>query len=54
MTKKEARIHKTRFASVGVHANLELYASIQVQWCIDSFVLRNPPLRQSPKRYLQA
>jgi hypothetical protein len=22
-------------------------------WCIDSFVLRNPPLRQAPKRYGQ-
>jgi hypothetical protein len=23
----------------------------QLLWCIDSFVLRNPPLRQAPKRY---
>ena len=23
-------------------------------WCIDSFVLRNPPLRQAPARYVQA
>jgi len=22
----------------------------QLLWCIDSFVLRNPPLRQAPKR----
>jgi hypothetical protein len=22
-------------------------------WCIDSFVLRNPPLRQAPKRYVE-
>ena len=28
--------------------------SHQILWCIDSFVLRNPPLRQAPKRYLQA
>lgn len=26
----------------------------QLLWCIDSFVLRNPPLRQAPKRYVQA
>ena len=24
--------------------------SHQLLWCIDSFVLRNPPLRQAPKR----
>jgi hypothetical protein len=23
-------------------------------WCIDSFLLRNPPLRQAPNRYKQA
>src|SRR5690606_1162219 len=28
--------------------------SHQHLWCIDSFVLRNPPLRQAPKRYRQA
>jgi hypothetical protein len=28
--------------------------SHQLLWCIDSFVLRNPPLRQAPKRYLQS
>lgn len=27
--------------------------SHQLLWCIDSFVLRNPPLRQAPKRYRQ-
>ena len=26
----------------------------QLLWYIDSFVLRNPALRQAPKRYLQA
>jgi len=25
--------------------------SHQLLWCIDSFMLRNPPLRQAPKRY---
>jgi hypothetical protein len=28
--------------------------SHQLLLCIDSFVLRNPPLRQAPKRYTQA
>ena len=28
--------------------------SHQLLWCIDSFVLRNPPLRQAPNRYQQA
>jgi len=23
----------------------------QYLWCVDSFVLRNPPLRQAPNRY---
>ena len=26
--------------------------SHQLLWCIDSFVLRNPPLRQAPNRWL--
>ena len=33
---------------------IEHSTSHQLLWCIDSFVLRNPPLRQAPKRYLQA
>jgi len=32
---------------------IEHSTSHQVLWCIDSFVLRNPPLRQAPKRYSQ-
>jgi len=32
---------------------IEHSTSHQHLWCIDSFVLRNPPLRQAPKRYLQ-
>lgn len=31
---------------------IEHSTSHQLLWCIDSFVLRNPPLRQAPKRYL--
>ena len=30
---------------------IEHSTSHQHLWCIDSFVLRNPPLRQAPKRY---
>ena len=33
---------------------IEHSTSHQLLWCIDSFVLRNPPLRQAPKRYGQA
>ena len=32
---------------------IEHSTSHQLLWCIDSFVLRNPPLRQAPNRYLQ-
>ena len=30
---------------------IEHSTSHQLLWCIDSFVLRNPPLRQAPNRY---
>jgi hypothetical protein len=33
---------------------IEHFTSHQLLWCIDSFVLRNPPLRQAPKRWQQA
>jgi len=29
---------------------IEHSTSHQLLWCIDSFVLRNPPLRQAPNR----
>ena len=32
---------------------IEHSTSHQLLWCIDSFELRNPPLRQAPKRYGQ-
>ena len=32
---------------------IEHSTSHQLLWLIDSFVLRNPPLRQAPKRYGQ-
>jgi hypothetical protein len=31
---------------------IEHSTSHQLLWCIDSFVLRNPPLRQAPKCYM--
>ena len=30
---------------------IEHSTSHQLLWCVDSFALRNPPLRQAPKRY---
>ncbi len=30
---------------------IEHSTSHQLLWCIDSFVLQNPPLRQAPNRY---
>ncbi len=32
---------------------IEHSTSHQLLWCINSFVLRNPPLRQAPKRWQQ-
>jgi hypothetical protein len=32
---------------------IEHSTSHQLLWCIDSLVLRNPPLRQAPNRYAQ-
>jgi hypothetical protein len=32
---------------------IEHSTSHQLLWCIDSFALRNPPLRQAPKRWVQ-
>jgi len=32
---------------------IEHSTSHQLLWCIVSFVVRNPPLRQAPKRYNQ-
>jgi hypothetical protein len=39
-----------RLAQWRVKWLIEHSASHQLLWCIDSFVLRNPPLRQAPKR----
>jgi hypothetical protein len=40
-----------RLAQWRVKWLIEHSTSLQLLWCIDSFVLRNPPLRQAPKRY---
>ena len=39
-----------RLAQWRVKWLIEHSTSHQLLWCIDSFVLRNPPLRQAPKR----
>jgi len=44
--------YNRRLAQWRVKWLIELSTSNQLLWCIDSFVLRNPPLRQAPKRYL--
>lgn len=43
--------HNRRLAQWRVTWLIEHSTSHQLLWCIDSFVLRNPPLRQAPKRY---
>jgi len=44
--------YNRRLAQWRVKWLIEHSTSHQLLWCIDSFVLRNPPLRQAPKRYL--
>jgi len=48
MNKKPA--HNQRLAQWRVTWLIEHSTSHQLLWCLDSFVLRNPPLRQAPKR----
>ena len=43
--------HNRRLAQWRVTWLNEHFTSHQLLWCIDSFELRNPPLRQAPKRY---
>jgi len=43
--------YNRRLAQWRVKWLIEHSTSHQHLWCIDSFVLRNPPLRQAPKRY---
>jgi hypothetical protein len=47
---KEARTANRRLAQWRVSWIIEHSTSHQILWCIDSFVLRIPPLRQAPKR----
>ena len=42
--------HNRRLAQWRVTWLIVHSTSHQLLWCIDSFVLRNPPLRQAPKR----
>jgi hypothetical protein len=42
--------HNRRLAQWRVKWLIEHSTSHQLLWCIDSFVLRNPPLRQAPNR----
>jgi len=49
--REEARTANRRLAQWRVTWLIENSTSHQLLWCIDSFVLRNPPLRQAPKRY---
>ncbi len=45
--------YNRRLAQWRVKWLIELSTSNQLLWCIDSFVLRNPPLRKAAKRYEQ-
>src|SRR5690554_5969673 len=53
MTKNRTTAHNRRLAQWRVTWLTEHSTSHQLLWCIDSFELRNPPLRQAPKRYTQ-
>lgn len=48
--KNKARTANRRLAQWRVTWLIEHSTSHQLLWCIDSKVLRNPPLRQAPKR----
>ena len=52
-TKDRTPAGNTRLAQWRVTWLIEHSTSHQHLWCIDSFVLRNPPLRQAPKRCMQ-
>ena len=49
--RKEHRTDNSGFAKKRVQWLIEHSTSHQHLWYVDSFVLRNPPLRQAPKRY---
>jgi hypothetical protein len=54
VTQNRTPVTNMRLAQWRVTWLIEHATSHQVLWCIDSFVLRNPPLRQAPKRYYPA
>jgi len=47
---RKQRTANRRLAQWRVKWLIEHFTSHQLLWCIDSFVLRNPPLRQAPNR----
>jgi hypothetical protein len=47
---KESRTANRRLAQWRVKWLIEHSTSHKLLWCIDSFVLRNPPLRQAENR----
>ncbi len=49
-TENRTPAHNRRLAQWRVKWLIEHSTSHELLWCIDSFVLRNPPLRQAPKR----
>jgi hypothetical protein len=49
----ESRTGNRRLAQWRVTWLIEHSTSHQLLWCIESFMLRNPPLRQAPNRYGQ-
>ncbi|HCY41803.1 MAG TPA: hypothetical protein DHV48_10675 [Prolixibacteraceae bacterium] len=51
--RKDSRTDNRRLAQWRVQWLIEHSTSYQLLWRIDSFVLRNQPLRQAPKRYSQ-
>ena len=53
-TKNRKTAPNRRLAQWRVKWLIEHSTSHQLLSCIDSFVLRNPPLRQAPNRYKQA
>jgi len=52
--KNKERTANRRLVQWRVKWLIEHSTSHQLLWFIDSFVLRNPPLRHAPKRYQQA
>ena len=52
MVNKRSPAHNRRLAQWRVMWLIEHSTSHQLLWWIDSFALRNPPLRQAPNRSL--